>query len=97
MENTAALVRLAGREHRLGGRYADLSAGLAAGAVGAPRGLGGEALAALLDRLGVRRRLPKSFSALESDARVAASAPRRRRRRPRTSIRWRREMTGEAA
>jgi hypothetical protein len=76
VDNTAALVRLAGREHRLGGRYADLTADLAARAVGAPRGLGGEPLAALLDRLGARRGLGTSLTTLESEARSASSAVR---------------------
>lgn len=95
VDNTAALIRLAGREHRLGGRYADLTADLAARAVGAPRGLGGEALAAFLDRLGARRRLPRSFSALESEARVTATADRLVSTAGRL-YRWRRELTGEA-
>jgi hypothetical protein len=76
VDNTAALVRLAGREHRLGGRYAELTAELAARAVGAPRGLGGEALAAFLDRLGARRRLPRSFSDLETEARLTPTPAR---------------------
>ncbi len=76
VDNTAALVRLGGREHQLGGRYADLTADLAARAVGAPRGLGGAALADFLDRLGARRRLPTPFSDLERDARVTPNAAR---------------------
>jgi len=95
VDNTAALVRLARREHRLGGRYADLTADLAARAVGAPRGLGGEALAAFLDRLGARRRLPRSFSALESEARVTPSADRLVATAEQLH-RWRLELTGEA-
>ena len=95
VDNTAALVRLAGREHRLGGRYADLTADLAARAVGSPRGLGGEALAAFLDRLSARRRLPKPFSTLESEARLTPSADRLVVAAAEL-YRWRREMTGEA-
>jgi hypothetical protein len=95
VDNTAALVRLAGREHRLGGRYADLSADLAARAVGAPRGLGGEALAALLDRLGARRRLPRTFSDLEVEARVAPDTVRLVAASERL-YRWRLGLTGEA-
>ena len=94
VDNTAALVRLAGREHRLGGRYADLTADLAARAVGAPRGLGGDALTAFLDRLSARRRLPRPFSALESDARVSPNAIRLVAAAGRLH-RWRHEMTGE--
>jgi hypothetical protein len=95
VDNTAALVRLAGREHRLGGRYADLTADFAARAVGAPRGLGGEALAAFLDRLSARRRLPRSFSALESEARLTPSADRLVATAEQLH-RWRLELTGEA-
>jgi hypothetical protein len=71
VDNTAALVRLAGREHRMGGRYAELTADLAARAVGAPRALGAEALTAFLDRLGAARRQPQSFSELGIEARMA--------------------------
>ncbi|MDB5481613.1 MAG: hypothetical protein JWO83_2666 [Caulobacteraceae bacterium] len=95
VDNTAALVRLAGREHRLGGRYADLTADLAARGVGAPRGLGGEALAAFLDRLSARRRLPKPFSVLESEARLTPSAARLVGAAEELH-RWRVELTGEA-
>ena len=92
VDNTAALVRLGGREHRLGGRYADLTADLAARAVGAPRGLGGDALAAFLDRLGARRRLPSAFSDLERDARVAPN-PARLVAAAEQLHRWRLELT----
>jgi hypothetical protein len=74
VDNTAALVRLAGRQYRMGSRYADLTAALAARAVGAPRGLGGEALTAFLDRLSARRGLPKSLSMLAAEARLARTA-----------------------
>jgi hypothetical protein len=95
VDNTAALVRLAGREHRLGGRYAELSADLAAGAVGAPRGLGGEALAAFLDRLSARRRLTRTFSDLEHEARVTPNAAHLVTAAGRLH-RWRLDLTGEA-
>jgi hypothetical protein len=95
VDNTAALVRLAGREHRLGGRYADLTADLAARAVGAPYGLGGDSLAAVLDRLGARRRLPKSFSELESEARVTPNAARLVAA-ARHLYRWRLQLSAQA-
>jgi hypothetical protein len=95
VDNTAALIRLAGREHRMGARYVDLTADLAARAVGAPRGLGGEALMVFLDRLGARRQAPEAFSELSVRARVAqtseaaTSAARR-------LFQWRLALTGEA-
>jgi hypothetical protein len=94
VDNTAALVRLAGREHRLGGRYADLTADLAARAIGAPRGLGGEALAAFLDRLSARRRLREPFSAQEREARLAPDTARLVAAAEQL-YHWRLEMTGE--
>jgi len=50
VENSAGLVRLAGREVRLGGAYADLMRDEAARAGAAPPHLQGEALEAYLDR-----------------------------------------------
>ncbi len=74
VENTAALIRLAGREPRMGGRYADLTVALAARAVGAPRGLGEAGLAAFLDRLGARRGLGAGLDDLDRRARTATTA-----------------------
>lgn len=71
VDNTAALIKLAGKAHRMGGRYGELTGDLVARSVGAPRGLGGEPLADFLDRLSVARRLPESFSALVLAARIA--------------------------
>ena len=96
VDNTAALVRLAGREHRLGGRYADLTADLAARAVGAPHALGGEALAAFLDRLSRRRGLPKTFSALEAEARFTRDTTRLVAVAGQLHD-WRAQVTGEEA
>jgi hypothetical protein len=50
VENSAGLVRLAGREVRLGGGYADMVRDEAARAGAAPPNLSGEALEAYLDR-----------------------------------------------
>jgi hypothetical protein len=96
VDNTAALVRLAGLEHRLGGRYADLTADLAARAAGAPRGLGGEALAGFLDRLSVRRRFLRTFSELERDARTTAD-PAHLVTAAEALYRWRLDLVGEGA
>lgn len=52
VENSAGLIRLAKREARLGGAYADVVRTEAARATGAPVWLGGEKLDAYLDRLG---------------------------------------------
>lgn len=51
VDNTAALVRKARREARLGGRYVDVIRDLAARAFGAPARLRGDALDAYLDRM----------------------------------------------
>lgn len=93
VDNTAALIRLAGREHRMGGRYADLTAELAARAVGAPRGLGGEALVAFLDRLGAARGLTETLSELAIQARMAPTAERLTLVAQRL-FRWRASMSG---
>jgi len=50
-ENGAALLRLARRRHKTGGRYAALTRDAVAAATGAPPGLSGEALDRYLDRL----------------------------------------------
>lgn len=53
-DNTAALARLARREHRMARPYAELVRTRAARAVSAPSGLSADALTALLDRLAAR-------------------------------------------
>ena len=93
VDNTAALIRLAGREHRMGRRYADLTADLAARAVGAPRGLGGEALVALLDRLGARRRLADTLSELVALA-PTTPTPQRLVEVAQRLFDWRQAMAG---
>jgi len=69
VENSAGLVKLARREHRQGGAYADLVAEEAARASGAPAALRGEELEAYLDRLTPGDAVP--FSALAARARAA--------------------------
>jgi hypothetical protein len=94
VDNTAALIRLTGREQRLGGRYADLTADLTARAVAAPRGMREEAMSGFLDRLGARRGTSRSFTDLERDVRFAPS-PARLVAAAEQLYRWRAQMTGE--
>jgi hypothetical protein len=72
VENSAGLIRLAKREARLGGAYADVVRSDAARLVGAPPALHGDALDAYLDRLPKAQGEP--FSALA--ARLAAARDR---------------------
>ena len=72
VENSAGLIRLARREARLGGAYADVVRQEAARLSGAPAALQGEALDSYLDRLTKDDRPP--FSALA--ARLAAARDR---------------------
>ena len=73
-DNTAALVRLARREHRMALPYAHLVRASVARAIAAPRGLDGEELDAFLDRVGVLSGATNLYSALAERAK-AASAP----------------------
>ncbi len=93
VDNTAALIRLAGREHRMGGRYADLTAARAARAAGAPRGLTPPALEAFLDRLSDRKGLPRPLSDLASQARLART-PKAVAAAARRLYQWRKAMAG---
>ena len=93
-DNSAQLIRLAGREGHMAGPYAALTQAAAARAVGAPRELTGEALTGFLDRLGAQRGLPDRFAALSQDA------GRPQTRAGLTALagrlyRWRLEMTRE--
>ncbi len=58
VENTAGLIRMARREHRMADGYARLCRDLAARAVGAPRRLEPAQLDAFLDRLSAQRGAP---------------------------------------
>jgi hypothetical protein len=93
-DNTAALVRQAGREGRMAVPYAEFTRELAARAVGAPRGLSGEPLTEFLDRVGRRRGQGETLAALEQEAR---SDPDRTRFLDvaRRLYQWRVRMTGE--
>jgi hypothetical protein len=93
-DNSAQLIRLAGREAKMAPGYAALTRQAAARAVGAPRELSGEALTTFLDRLGHGRGLSDSLAAMiaegtrvDSRAGLTALAAR--------LYRWRLEMTRE--
>lgn len=73
VENSAALVRLAGREVRLGGAYAELVRDEAARAGAAPPHLQGEALEAYLDRFS--KPGEPSFRSLAWEVRQARDRP----------------------
>ncbi|WP_324817401.1 hypothetical protein [Brevundimonas sp.] len=73
-DNTAALVRLARREHRMAGPYARLVHAQAARAVAAPSRLSEEALTALLDRLASRQGPATPYAALAARADTARNA-----------------------
>jgi hypothetical protein len=93
-DNSAQLIRLAGREGRMAPAYAALTQKAAARAVGAPRELAGEALTRFLDRLGAQRGLPDNLTALSEEA------ARVQNRAGLTALagriyRWRLEMTRE--
>lgn len=66
-ENSAALIRLAGREHTMGWRYAVLTATTAAEQIGAPRTEATETFA-MLDRVGAMQHMSTSYSALADQA-----------------------------
>jgi hypothetical protein len=67
-DNTAALVRLARREHRMAAPYAELVRAQAARAVAAPPTLSREALTALLDRLAKRQGAEHTYEDLSAEA-----------------------------
>ena len=72
-ENSAALIRLAGREHTMGWRYAVLTAATAAEQIGAPRSESAETFA-MLDRVGATQHMSRPYSALATDAANARNA-----------------------
>ncbi len=94
VDNSAALIRLAGREHRLGGRYANLIRDIVARAVGAPRDLNGDALIAFLDRLAETRGARDRLGLLGAQARGAADRERLLAT-ARKLFQWKLEMTRE--
>ena len=92
-DNSAALIRMAGREHRMVARYALFVRGEAAKAVGAPASLDEAGLEALLDRLSAPLGLPP-FTALRGAA-VAAHDIGSALAAARRLYSWRLEMTRE--
>lgn len=91
-DNTAALVRMARREHHMGAPYALIVRSAVARAVGAPRSLTGDDLDAFLDRVGVVAGVTHSYTALAETAR-AAKTPGDLIRVARDLHRWTQEMT----
>lgn len=92
-DNSAALIRLARREHRMVERYALWVRGVAARAVGAPPSLGEDDLETLLDRLSEKAGQPpftqlRREAAAAQDLGAALYAARR-------LYAWRLEMTRE--
>lgn len=93
-DNTAGLVRLARREHRMAAPYAELMRAEVAHQVGAPKGLEGEELDGLLDRMGAAGGATQRFSTLIERAR-AVRTKGDLMEVARDLYRWRLEMTRE--
>jgi len=70
-DNSAALVRLVRREHRMGQGYGALTRTMTARAIGTPRDIDDDQLDALLDRLGRAKGVSAAFSELMREAREA--------------------------
>jgi hypothetical protein len=95
-DNQAGLIRMAKREHRMGGRYVQAVRDLVARAVGAPKDLDEAALDAFLDRVSANRGVKDSLETLSRDAAAAKTA------QDITAVaqrlyRWRLDTTGERA
>jgi len=91
-DNTAALARLARREHRMARPYAELVRARAARAVSAPPDLGDEALTTLLDRLAARHGGTAAWNDLLAQA-DAARTPADLMAVTLALNRWKSEMT----
>jgi hypothetical protein len=91
-DNTAALVRLARREHRMARPYAELVQAQAARAVAAPSSLSKEATIALLDRLAKRQGSETTYADLSAEADRARNAGDLMSV-ARSLMRWKLEMT----
>lgn len=91
-DNSAGLVRLAGREHSMAGPYALLVRAAVTRAIGAPRNLDGAELDAFLDRLGATLWAGTAYTALAAEARAARTAGDLIRV-ARNLHRWKLEMT----
>lgn len=73
-DNTAGLIRLAGREARMTPLYAQLIRASVARAIGAPRGMDDPALDAFLDRVSLTVGASSTFTALAERARAASAS-----------------------
>jgi hypothetical protein len=93
-DNSAQLIRMAGREARMAPAYAALTRKAAARAVGAPRELAGDALTDFLDRLGAQRGLADNLASLSHAAGRVENRPVLTALAARL-YRWRLEMTRE--
>lgn len=93
-DNQADLIKMTGREHRMGAPYGGLIRDLAARAVGAPRDLPPEAVDELLDRLGDGGRTSWPLSTLRRDIEQAKD-PAELVKTAERLHRWRQEITGE--
>ncbi|WP_242078033.1 DUF4350 domain-containing protein [Brevundimonas diminuta] len=91
-DNTAGLVRLARREHRMAAPYALLVRAAVARAIGAPRNLDEGALDAFLDRVGRTTGATETYTALAEQAR-AAKSPADLMRVAGALHRWNQELT----
>lgn len=91
-DNTAALVRLARREHRMASPYAMLIRAAAARAISAPRALSDVELNALLDRVGAMSGATGRYTDFAESARSAKS-PRDLMTVARNLYRWKQELT----
>ena len=94
VDNSAALIRMAGREPHMGGRYALVTRDLAARSVGAPRELTDAALVAFLDHIAEQRGAIGRLSVLSDRARVASDRDELTAA-ARKLFQWRLEMTRE--
>lgn len=93
-DNQADLIKMTGREHRMGAPYGTVVRDLAARAVGAPRDLKPEALDELLDRLGESGRTSWPLSTLRGDVERAKN-PAELVQAAERLHRWKQEITGE--
>lgn len=91
-DNTAGLVRLARRGHRMAWPYASLVRATVARAIGAPRNLDEAALDAFLDRVGRTTGATETYTALAEQAR-AAKSPSDLMRVAGALHRWNQELT----
>lgn len=91
-ENTAALVRLARREHHTASPYALIIRAAVARSIGAPRGLSDAELEAFLDRVSRTTGAQDTYSALAEQAR-AARTPGDLVRIAGALYRWNQELT----